>query len=80
MKSGGKVCCEDRIPKFDREFLNGCNVLDACVVDKYIDRPEFSVTEVKQVLDIRRVSQIGLVVTDFGSVSGEFGVSAISDS
>jgi hypothetical protein len=52
MKSGGKVCCEDRIPKFDREFLNGCNVLDACVVDKYIDRPEFSVTEVKQVLDI----------------------------
>jgi hypothetical protein len=80
MKSGGKIYSDDRIPKFDRKVLDGRYVLDTRVVDKYIDGSKFSVTEVEQVLDVRSVSQIGLAVKDFGSLSRNFGESGCSKS
>jgi hypothetical protein len=52
VKSGGKICSDDRIPKFDRKVLDCRNVLDTCVVDEYIDGAKFSVAEVKQALDV----------------------------
>ncbi len=62
MKRRREVDRDDRVPFLGREILNGCDVLDAGIVDQDVGAAELFGAALDHSLDFRRLGHVGAVV------------------